>query len=445
MKRQASHPLTTLVEQQKGGRPAGLASICSANRFVIEAAMRQAAEDGTAVLIESTSNQVDQFGGYTGMTPAEFVVFVHDAADRVGFPRERLILGGDHLGPNAWQKEDAERAMSMARDLVHAYVSAGFTKIHLDASMSCADDGGGGDRPLSPDVVAGRAVDLCSVAESAAAEPGVQALPRYVIGTEVPTPGGAREQLSSAPVTTKEHARQTIELTRQAFLNRDLAAAWDRVIAVVVQPGVEFGDDAVIDYDRRRAAALSGYIETVDGLVYEAHSTDYQKPEPLKQMVEDHFAVLKVGPWLTFAMREAIFALARIEEEGPCGRKGVTPSGIREALEQAMLAHPQHWQRHYHGDDFQKQIARKYSYSDRSRYYWPYPAVQKALQELLANLSVHPPPLTLLSQVLPNQYHAVRGGRITNTPDALINDKIMEVTSIYAFACGYRSTPWRTP
>ncbi len=51
-----------------------------------------------------------------------------------------LILGGDHLGPNPWTRLPADQAMEKAAAMVAAYAAAGFTKIHLDASMACADD-----------------------------------------------------------------------------------------------------------------------------------------------------------------------------------------------------------------------------------------------------------------------------------------------------------------
>lgn len=70
----------------------------------------------------------------------------------------------------------------------------------------------------------------------------------------------------------------------------------------------------VHEYHREEAQTLSRFIEAQPGLVYEAHSTDYQSREALRALVEDHFAILKVGPALTFAFREAVFALAAIEE-----------------------------------------------------------------------------------------------------------------------------------
>ena len=56
-------------------------------------------------------------------------------------------------------------------------------------------------------------------------------------------------------------------------------------------------------------------IEQYDRLIFEAHSTDYQTPAALAALVRDHFAILKVGPALTFALREALWALDCIERE----------------------------------------------------------------------------------------------------------------------------------
>ena len=135
----------------------GMYSVCSANAAVLEACFRQAREDESILLIESTSNQVDQEGGYTGMKPGDFVRYVNSIATRVGFPKEMILLGGDHLGPNKWQVLPATEAMDHAGVLVEEYVKAGFQKIHLDTSMFCADDPGDPDKPLADEIVASRA------------------------------------------------------------------------------------------------------------------------------------------------------------------------------------------------------------------------------------------------------------------------------------------------
>jgi D-tagatose-1,6-bisphosphate aldolase subunit GatZ/KbaZ len=415
-------------DEVAAGKFKGIYSICSAHPWVLGAAMKQALDDDTPLLVESTSNQVDQFGGYTGMKPADFVRFVHLIADRVGLPRSRLILGGDHLGPNAWRSLPAEEAMQHAEALIDAYVSAGFTKIHLDTSMSCAGD----PARLSDDVVAERAARLCTIAEAAAEREGRSEKPVYIIGTEVPVPGGAAEELDTVEVTHPDAALDTVAVHRDAWRDRHLDDAWQRVIALVVQPGVEFDHTKVVDYAPELATKLSEVLGQLPGLVFEAHSTDYQKPESLVALVRDGFAILKVGPGVTFALREALYALSDIEAEliAPEDR-----SNLREVVERVMLSKPGNWEKYYHGDEREKQLLRSYSYSDRIRYYWADPEIDAAAQKLIANLNDVPISENLLSRYLPEQYWQYRRGQIDASPMSLIQSKIREVIGVYAAAC----------
>ncbi len=258
-------------------------------------------------------------------------------------------------------------------------------------------------------------------------------------------PGGEQAAQAGPAVTTVEHARRTCELCRQAFAGAGLHHAWDRVVALVVQPGVEFGEAVVFDYRRAPAAlALARAVKDLPHLVYEAHSTDYQTPQALRALVEDHFAVLKVGPALTYAMREALFALAAIEEElfgrSPGGWAVVQPSHLRATLDRVMREHPDHWRVYYAGDEAASRLARDFSYSDRIRYYWHQRDVRDAVERLMANLSEHPVPATLLSQFLPDEARAARCGELPAqpSPHELIRHKILAVLDAYAAACGMR-------
>ena len=435
-----SSALLETIAAQKRGESMGITSICSANPWVITSALQQTKVTGEPVLIESTCNQVNQFGGYMGKTPAQFVAYLEDLAEKQGYPFGDILLGGDHLGPSPWQNEPVASAMDKARTLVWDCVRAGYSKLHLDASMKCADDDP--DQPLSRRISAARTAELAVTAETAFSKlpPGTTP-PLYVIGTEVPLPGGAQEHEDTLVVTSTEDVAETIEVTREAFFERGLESAWRRVRAVVVQPGVEYGDATLFEYDRTVAAGLVRFIEGQAGLVYEAHSTDYQIAEALRQLVEDHFAILKVGPALTFAFREGVYALALIEEELLAGRRDVTLSRVRQAMDEAMLAKPVYWQQYYQGSNRQQALARKYSYSDRSRYYWPVPEVQSALSRLLQNLAGQELPLTLLSQYLPAQYARIRECQIANKPRAILLDKVERVLSDYSYACGHSPNP----
>ena len=415
--------LREIVEANRAGASRGICSVCSAHPMVLEACIDRAIADGSPLLVEATCNQVNQEGGYTGMQPSQFRDFVLGLAAARGLPAERLILGGDHLGPNPWRHEPAEPALAKAQTMVRAYAEAGFTKIHLDASMACAGD----PEPLPPEVIAGRAARLAQVAEAAGGRPG------YIVGTEVPVPGGAHEAIDHLEVTRTEDLAQTIAVHRDAFAKAGLEDVWSRVLAVVVQPGVEFGSLQVVDFVPGRADALATAIRAVPGLAFEAHSTDYQTEAALAALVARHFAILKVGPGLTFALREGLFALAQIEAEllPPEQR-----SQLRETLEAAMLADPRHWQGHYPGSPDEQRFARAFSLSDRCRYYWPVPQLAAAVERLLANLTERPIPLPLLSQYLPRQHDAIREGRLAAEPRALVRAKVDEVAGVYARACG---------
>ena len=424
--------LQELIQLHKQGQALGIYSVCSANPFVLDAALQQALADDSLLLVEATSNQVDQNGGYTGMTPAKFMEYIVARAASNGFPVERLILGGDHLGPNTWQSQPAEFAMEQSKVLIHDFVRAGFSKIHLDTSMACGDDPQGA---LDPAVIAIRAAELCQVAEESSSA-GSNPAPVYVIGTEVPIPGGAQEELESLVPSSARDVVATIDIHRQEFAKRGLEAAWERVIAVVAQPGVEFGSDSVIDYRPEAARGLVKMIESYDSLVFEAHSTDYQQVIALSRLVVDHFAILKVGPQLTFALREALLLLATIEDELSHLLSGQQPSNLKAALVSVMEVEPGYWRNHYSKDPGKRRLEQFYSMSDRIRYYWPVPEVQSAVQSLLENLNSQTIPMTLISQYFPIEYDKIRRGELQNRPLDLIQSRVRNVLSAYASACG---------
>ncbi|AOK47927.1 tagatose-bisphosphate aldolase [Burkholderia sp. MSMB617WGS] len=449
--------LREIFDANRAGRASGIYSVCSAHRLVLEAALEAARADESPLLVEATCNQVNHRGGYTGMTPADFRRDVDSLAREAGFPAQALILGGDHLGPNPWRHLAARDAMREARAMVAAYVAAGFTKIHLDASMACADDAA----PLPDATIAERAAQLCAAAEEAAAGAGVS--PVYVVGTEVPTPGGevsaAQTETANDPddeanpparharggaaaddgafaridVTRAASVSATLAAHRDAFARHGLLDAWSRVIAIVAQPGVDFDDRRVLDYDPVRAAELGASVLRAPGLVFEAHSTDYQTEGALAALVRDHFAILKVGPALTFALREALFALTYIEDA--LFDDASERSQLRDVIDAAMRERPEYWAPYYRGDALAQRLARQFSYSDRIRYYWLQPAVAAALDRLLDNLARRAPPETLVAQWLPDAYAACRRGELAREPVAWVRHRIRDVISRYARAC----------
>jgi len=129
---------------------------------------------------------------------------------------------------------------------------------------------------------------------------------------------------------------------------------------------------------------------------------------------------------------KALFALAAIEDELV---DAADRSDLVAVIERRMLEEPQRWQGYYEGDARAQRLARRYSYSDRLRYYWPDPQISTAQSRLLANLGAVDIPLPLLSQYLPDQYMRVRHGELAAEPTALAIDRVRDVLRGYARAC----------
>ena len=402
------------------GEGQAVMSACTAHPLAIEAVLEHAESIGIPALIEATANQVNQFGGYTGMVPSDFAAYIK----RLSQGRNcEIILGGDHLGPLVWQKLPESEAMDKAATLISQYVEAGFTKIHLDTSMRLM-----GDPPILPnEIIAERAAFLCKYAEAAC---NPQSPPVYVIGSEVPIPGGAQHAEEGVAVTRPDDFLSTVDAFREVFFAQGLETAWERIVAVVVQPGVEFGDEQIFEYNRENARLLTDAIKPLSPLVFEGHSTDYQTPEKLRQMAEDGVAILKVGPALTFAVREALFSLCEIEkwlvDEADRSR-------FMELLEETMLRDSGNWINHYHGSPEELAFKRRFSLSDRARYYMTDPVVEKAASTLMRNINKFKPPLSLISQYMPIQYNHLREGRIPLTAEALVKSRVTDCIETYPF------------
>ena len=430
--------LKELITKNRSGQRAGLYSVCSANELVLRSSIRHAVIHDYPLIIESTSNQVNQFGGYTGMRPHEFMAQVKKIAREENMDEKKLILGGDHLGPLLWQNEPEKDAMEKAVDMVKAYAAAGFGKIHLDTSMKLARDP---DGPLDVRVCARRGAELAkAVYENYASRQGqinpsnpnsfTTERPVLVIGSEVPIPGGSREHEDSVTPTDAGDFLKQVSIYKEEFEKAGIG--FDDVIAFVVQPGVEFGDDFVYFYDPEKAAPLAAALKTVGGLVFEGHSTDYQSPNKLARLVSDGIAILKVGPALTFALREGLFLLEAIEE---ILVPAASRSNVKRTLLEEMNSSKKYWEKYYSGTSGEVEYKKLYSYSDRCRYYLPADRVQNAINVLFKNIPHIPP--ALLSEFFPQQYRRYMEKQLRNDPVSVLCDRIGDVCADYAAACGF--------
>lgn len=420
------HPLQKILNHRKSANIMGIPSICTAHPDVLETAFEFYKTTELPLLIEATANQVNQYGGYTGLTPEAFYHQITAMANRLGFPLERLVLGGDHLGPLVWASE-GEEGMKKAEVLIHDFVRAGFTKIHLDTSMKLL-----GDEDLSDELIAQRGIRLMKVAEAAfemrLKEVHNAIAPVYIVGSEVPIPGGATQH-ESLQVTTSEAFLNTVKTYQKIMNEAGLSKVFDRVIGIVVQPGVEFSDDIIEEYDKEKASQLCASLSQYPNMVFEGHSTDYQIPRNLKEMVEDGIAILKVGPELTFAYREGLFDLEAMERELELEKY----SNFTEILDAVMSQKPETWKNHYHGTEKEKAFKRKYSYSDRSRYVMNDESVVLAKDHLIKNTQSLPMPL--VSQWMHEAYLEMRVSHRKLDSEGLSKYYLKQVFKKYTEAC----------
>ena len=385
--------LEDLVSKNRGGGAHALPSICSANPDVLAAAMMLAKERGRPPLIEATSNQVNQFGGYSGMTPARFIASVRGLAGDHGVDPGQIVFGGDHLGPQAWRDAGPDVAMARAEDLVRSYAQAGFTKIHLDCSEGCA----GEPARVGDEICARRAAVLAAVCERHAPEPDALT---YVVGTEVPSPGGARadETRSKVEPTSPERARETLARHHSAFSELGLHDAWRKIIALVVQPGLEFTASRIDHFDIDTPDLLSGALADHPRICFEAHSTDFQRDAVFPELARRGFAILKVGPALTFAYRRAVYALDHVAQ---WLHDGATRDSVAAIMEDLMRDDPRHWKGSFSGSGNALRLQLHFGYADRIRYYWPNPKAARAVSDLIDRLAQAAEPRALIEQYFP--------------------------------------------
>jgi D-tagatose-bisphosphate aldolase class II non-catalytic subunit len=150
-------------------------------------------------------------------------------------------------------------------------------------------------------------------------------------------------------------------------------------------------------------------------------------------LVKDGFAILKVGPWLTFALREALYGL-------DCIARVLDPDSIESSLPTAMEAlmrkEPDNWRKYYQGDANELRLQRHFSFSDRIRYYWPRPEAQAAVDRLFTKLGNKPIPEPLISQYLGGLYPEVVDGSLARRSRELVLGAVLQVLRRYDHACG---------
>ena len=192
---------------------------------------------------------------------------------------------------------------------------------------------------------------------------------------------------------------------------------------------MEFGNQNIVLYDRKKTTLLKKILTDYPNLIFEAHSTDYQGGHRLSELVQDGFLILKVGPELTFSLREGLYGLDLIASE-LFGSYGNRP--LYKTMEELMVSNPSQWKDYYFGTNIEKRSLRHYSLSDRIRYYWNTEIAINAVDELYNTIRGKKIPYTLIKQFLPSE---TKFADIPLEPGNLLISKIIQNLQVYSKAC----------
>jgi D-tagatose-1,6-bisphosphate aldolase subunit GatZ/KbaZ len=117
-----------------------LPSFCTANFLVLNTLLIFCKKKKLPALIESTSNQVNQFGGYSKNHPKDFIKKINGFIKSLKINKKSVYFGGDHLGPLPWKNNKSSVALKNSIKLIDLYLKANYQKIHIDTSIQCKDD-----------------------------------------------------------------------------------------------------------------------------------------------------------------------------------------------------------------------------------------------------------------------------------------------------------------
>jgi len=427
--------LIDIMGTNRRGERKGIYAVTSRNSTVQEVYLQQALADGSPALFEISVDMTGSPGKNGKILPYDFIAKVKQIVVKVGFPPDRLFFGINGLNPSLWQGESVEHTLKKTGAFISDLVGLGFNILGIHAGISLKGDPV--DQLLPQKVIIAREAALYQAAERAAAAVPDEKKPLYVIDIH---PGQGMTEYQKK-VVRKEDVEIAVDRFSQTAAAAGLPEIKERLLAVRISLGPGYNGEKVIPFDSSLLKELGGCTYNSKGMMLEALQTDFQSRDMLDRLVNNHFALLSVGPELTYTLREALFSLAMMENETMIGKPGVYLSNFIIELDRAMQSAPQHWQKYYTGNGFEQLIARKYSLYDRSRFFWEDKNVRKMKKRLYDNMVKYPVPLTVLRQFMPRQYERVTAGKIENKPDALVMDAVRCALRRYSCACGWSENP----
>lgn len=166
------------------GIPRTIFAVCPNSVAVTKAAFRAARRNNAPIYFAATLNQIDVDGGYTGMTPADFVRMARLEAEAIHYTGT-TVIAIDHGGPwlkdrQAVERWSPEEAMNGVKRSFEAAVLAGYDLIHVDPTVDIFVPKG---EIISIHLVVARTVELIAHVERFRRERGLPPV-SYEVGTE---------------------------------------------------------------------------------------------------------------------------------------------------------------------------------------------------------------------------------------------------------------------
>ena len=343
-----------------------LPSFCTSNIDVIESILFFCNIKKLPCLIESTSNQVNQHGGYTNKTPKMFVKEISSLRKKIKFDSKRLFLGGDHLGPLPWGKKNKNIAIKNSISLINDYLSENFCKIHVDTSIKCKND-----KFINSEIVFNRTSEILNN-DSIKKKIKNRLL---VVGTEVPLAGGG-DNKNLIRTSTKQIETEVFNF-KKIFQKINLRNIF---FGLVIEPGMKYKHSKITKPNFTQFGNKKN-ISKKNNFFYEAHSTDYQSKKILRQLVKNNFRFLKVGPELTYNYARSLFFMENIEKK----KIKLKNSNIKKTIFFSMLKNKKYWNGYYIKKKPELFLNSKL---DRMRYYFDTKEVKNSVGILRRNINL---------------------------------------------------------
>ncbi len=345
-----------------------LPSFCTSNIFVLKSLLHFCKYKNLPALIETTSNQVNQYGGYSGNKPKDFIKKINNLIKKIKFNKKNIFYGGDHLGPLPWMKSKSVTALAKSIKLIDLYLKNNYIKIHIDTSIKCNDD-----KFLTTKEVFLRTKYILRKLKK---KNNLKKI-FLVFGTEVPLSGGndSKKIIPTALKQIKEEYLNFSALLKSENLPTDN-------FGLVIEPGMKFMDRSITKPYLNNFKQKKSFSKK-NKFIFEAHSSDYQNFSTLKKLVKNNFKILKVGPELTFNLFKSFLFMEQIEKKN-CHSK----SNFKKIILDTMFKNKDHW-KNYFNHLSKKKLSNNItnSFFDRTRYYLDEKKVSNCITNLQLNIN----------------------------------------------------------